>query len=364
MSGRSKDIIFLVGAGASAEASIPTSGEMIGKIETLLTGRNSDWYKFHALYNHVKSAIHFSAGIKGLFREEVPYNIEILVNTLYELERNEEHPLYPFIASWNSRFVALAKEDFSGVKDFRRLILKELKKWMCPEDPSLGDYYSGFVVLQRHLNYPLHLFSLNYDLCVERLHNKDFRVETEFEGFGPKYVWDWERFEYSDSGPNPPPQILLYKLHGSINWKRNDESKNLFCVEQIESIEPDRMELIFGRDFKLEAADPYLFYAYEFRRFALSAELIVVIGYGFGDPHINKMLTQSVRDDSNRRLLVVSCNKDEKECAEQKNLIAQRLEVSPDQIISAPGTAKTFLEQQNLGMELMKLIPRTKEAPF
>jgi hypothetical protein len=135
-------------------------------------------------------------------------------------------------------------------------------------------------------------------------------------------------------------------------------------VEQIESIEPDRMELIFGRDFKLEAADPYLFYAYEFRRFALSAELIVVIGYGFGDPHINKMLTQSVRDDSNRRLLVVSCNKDEKECAEQKNLIAQRLEVSPDQIISAPGTAKTFLEQQNLGMELMKLIPRTKEAPF
>jgi hypothetical protein len=185
MSGRSKDIIFLVGAGASAEASIPTSGEMIGKIETLLTGRNSDWYKFHALYNHVKSAIHFSAGIKGLFREEVPYNIEILVNTLYELERNEEHPLYPFIASWNSRFVALAKED-----------------------SSLGDYYSGFVVLQRHLNYPLHLFSLNYDLCVERLHNKDFRVETEFEGFGPKYVWDWERFEYSDSGPNPPPQNI------------------------------------------------------------------------------------------------------------------------------------------------------------
>src|SRR5262249_28360212 len=101
-----------------------------------------------------------------------------------------------------------------------------------------------------------------------------------------------------------------------------------------------------------------------FRRFALSAELIVVIGYGFGDPHINKMLTQSVCDDGNRRLLVVSCSKDEKECAEKKTLIAQRLEVSPDQIISAPGTAKTFLEQKNLGTELMKLIPRTKEAPF
>ena len=99
------------------------------------------------LYNHVKSAIHFSAGLKGRFGDAVPFNIETLVNTLYELERNEEHPLYPFIASWNSRFVALAGADFGEVRKFRQRILAALKKWMCPEDAAKANYYKGLVKL-------------------------------------------------------------------------------------------------------------------------------------------------------------------------------------------------------------------------
>ena len=85
MSSRSKDIIFLLGAGASAEAGIPTSGEMISKIEALLTD-DDEWKQFLELYHHIKSAIHYAAGLKGLFNNAVPYNIETLVNTLYELE--------------------------------------------------------------------------------------------------------------------------------------------------------------------------------------------------------------------------------------------------------------------------------------
>src|SRR5579872_6507150 len=117
----SKDIIFLLGAGASAQAGIPVSSEMIGRVEENLRTQ-ADWNRFLPLYNHVKSAIYFSAGLRGQFRDDVAFNIETLVNTLYELERNEEHPLYPFIAAWNSRFVALADTDFSAVRRFRKLI--------------------------------------------------------------------------------------------------------------------------------------------------------------------------------------------------------------------------------------------------
>src|SRR6266480_6137280 len=131
MTTKSKDIIFLLGAGASAEAAIPPSGKMIDKIEELLTD-DADWKPFLELYNHIKSAIHYAAGLKGHFKDGVNYNIETLVNTLYELERNEEHPLYPFIGSWNSRFVSLAGTGFDNVRRFRERILSELKKWMCP----------------------------------------------------------------------------------------------------------------------------------------------------------------------------------------------------------------------------------------
>jgi hypothetical protein len=155
----SSSIIFLLGAGASKEADIPMSADMIGHIEALLAD-HADWTTYRDLYNHVKSAIFYSAGLQGRFGTTVAFNIETLVNALNELARNEEHTLYPFIASWNSRFVALASSDFSNVKNFRRLILKELKKWMCPEDGSKSSYYRGFVGLQKSLNYPLHVFSL------------------------------------------------------------------------------------------------------------------------------------------------------------------------------------------------------------
>ena len=352
-----------MGAGASAEAGIPTAAKMIGNIESLLKSPGG-WGRFRDLYNHVKSAIYYSAGLKGFFNEAVPYNIETLVNTLYELERNEEHPLYPFIASWNSRFVVHAKADFSAVKDFRRMILRELKKWMCPDDTSRGDYFRGFIRLQGALNFPLRIFTLNYDRCIERLNSTEFRVETGFEDFGPEHIWDYERFEFSESGPNPLPGILLYKLHGSVNWKRDEATKCLYCVEQVESVESEQMEVIFGRDFKLEAADPYLFYAYEFRRFALSARLIVIIGYGFGDAHINKMLTQALREDSDRRLLVVSKCVEEGEIKNKSEKVREFLDVNANQIIVEPGTAKSFLEQQSVDEKLIELIPETKDSPF
>ncbi len=353
--------MFLLGAGASVEAEIPASATMINEIEGLLKD-NSDWKEHLDLYHHVKSAIYYSSGLKGTFGSGVLYNIETLVNSLYELERNEEHPLYPFIASWNSRFVTLAGPGFVNVKRFRRMILKELKKWMCPENASEGDYYRGFIRLQSDLNYPLRIFSLNYDGLVERLDQPQFRVEAGFGGHGTNHVWDWERFEHSDTGSNVMPQVFLYKIHGSIDWKR-DAAQNLYRVEQIERVEPDRMEIIFGRDFKLEAADPYLFYAYEFRRFCLLAKLIVTIGYSFGDLHINKMLVQALRTDTDRRLMVVArCTRTE--ITQKKNEVAARLGVGPERIIPQQGSAKSFLESHNISDTILGLVPKSADSPF
>jgi len=253
------------------------------------------------------------------------------------------------------------------VKKFRQFILRQLKNWVSPDDPTLADYYKGFIHIQRGLTFSLRVFSLNYDLCVERLNSPEFRVETGFNGVGPRFIWDWERFEDSESGP-PPPQIYLYKLHGSINWKR-DATKNLFCLEQIENIQPENMEVIFGRDFKLEAADPYLFYAYEFRKYSLLAKLIVCVGYGFGDDHINKILSQTLRDDENRRLLVIS------DCRTpliqhtvsdglKKSEVMHLLEAKESQIFVEGLKAKPFLETPDIAAKLLALIPPSADSPF
>src|SRR5207248_218137 len=134
-------------------------------------------------------------------------------------------------------------------------------------------------MLQRHLTYPLKIFSLNYDLCVERCDSDDFRVESGFEQTGKKRVWDWRRFD--ESNPNQDvPQVFLYKMHGSIDWRR-DENDNIIKTDDKGARTPgDELPLIFGTDRKLEAGDPYLFYAYEFRRCTLDCKIILCIGYG------------------------------------------------------------------------------------
>jgi hypothetical protein len=361
MSTRSNDIMFLLGAGASADAGIPMSAEMIGKIERLLK-KDSEWQDFTDLYHHVKSAIYYSSGLKGTFGDGVPYNIETMVNSLYELERNEEHPLYPFIASWNSRFSLLAGPGFSSVRTFRRHILRVLKNWMCPENASQGDYYRGFVRVQNYLNYPLRIFTLNYDTCVDRLDREGFRVESGFGGYGTHHIWDFERFEPGEASALQPPQVYLYKIHGSIDWKR-DASQNLYRVDQVQLVESDNMEIIFGRDFKLEAADPYLFYAYEFRRYCLLSKLIVSIGYSFGDAHINKMIGQALRADSERVLMVVTrCDK--KDFQKKRNDISKALNVPKGQIAPQAGSAKEFLENTDLSQILIDHVPKPADPPF
>src|SRR5437879_11214730 len=166
MISRSNDIILLLGAGASVDAGIPASQTMIDKIEGHL-GKN-DWHEFRELYFLVKSSILYASGLRGEFDARDFYNIETLVQTLYELERREEHPLYPFISDWKSHLVMLAGRDFKQIEVFRKKILDQLKSWVQPENESEADYYLGLKLLQRHLNFPMKVFSLNYDLCVER----------------------------------------------------------------------------------------------------------------------------------------------------------------------------------------------------
>ena len=363
MNSKSKDIIFLIGAGASAEAGIPVSNDMIAKIEHLLVSRD-EWKDYRELYNHVKSAIHYSAGLQGKFRDDVPYNIEVLANTLNELARNELHPIYPFVASWNGRFNVLAGPQFKQVESFYNKILNQLKEWVQPEAMSVARYYEGFRRLQQSLGFPLKVFSLNYDCCFERVvADESFRVETGFAGDGQEHHWEWRRFE-EPQVETDRPEIYLYKLHGSINWKR-DATGNLVAVDHAGSnIPASEMQVIFGREFKLEAGDPYLFYAFEFRRSTLEARVIVTIGYGFGDDHINKMLRQALRYDSTRRLVAVARCPDGTGPEARSARIAGTLGVPQAAVRVVPGSAKGFLSRPDIGEVVQTLLPELPKAEF
>lgn len=339
------EVLVLLGAGASVDAGIPHSAEMVRRIEELV---EAEWKEFKDLYNYVRSAIFYADGIRGTFDENVSYNIERLVVALDELSRREEHPLYPFIGAWNPRLSQVAGIDFQNVADFKTKILEKLRtQWIEIDNYDKADYFQGIAKFQKQLNFPLHVFTLNYDLCVEKAYNAVHNKWPE-RGFGSDRYWSHGLL---DEATSESPSMYLYKLHGSIDWIRDKDSGKLTYSDSTSKIPANEGELIFGTTYKLQYVDPFLFLVYQLRRLSLEAKLMVVVGYGFGDEHINGILRQSLRGQSEKRVVVASYFGDgtaedrDRAVKRSRDMIAAQLGVPSDsnQLVIVPFRAKEFL---------------------
>lgn len=311
---RSNDIIFILGAGASADSGIPVLSKMEDDVKSFIKD-NDDWKKYYQLYHLLKASYNYSYEIQG----KTPYfNLEILLNTIQELLKKEEHPIYPFIGSWIVKFNEVIKEDFDLLKHFDTDIRKKLVEWVTIDNERRQkiDYFKHFIDFRKEMNFPLNIFTLNYDLCVE-LALKDSNVERGFEVEENGY-WNFRRF----IEPSEDVDIFLYKLHGSVDWKRDNLTQKL-TFSNAETNSPD---WIFGTQYKMQYIDPYLFLFSEFRRKIFEAKIIVCIGYSFFDEHINGVINDALRDNKERKILSISHNLDLDEIAKRPNIDERILE--------------------------------------
>ncbi|HPD65745.1 MAG TPA: SIR2 family protein [Bacteroidia bacterium] len=341
---RENDILILVGAGCSKEAGIPTSIDMIKEIEGFIKN-DKCWQEYKDIYYFIKSCILYADGLQGKYDE--PLNIERLVNTLNELEKKEEHPIFPFIGSWNSKVVELCGNDFKKITNFKIEILKQLKKWVTLNNYSEAIYYKYFTEFAKQIEFPLRIFSLNYDLCLEK-NNQDTIIEL---GFDEQRKWQWQRFEKNE---NVNVNIYLYKMHGSINWRRDT---NGFLTYSDEVNQVDNPDLIFGTNYKLQYVDPYLFYAYEFRKYSLEANLIITIGYGFFDEHINGIISQALRSNNDTKL-IANLYKENVDKNSIRDDIKTRLNINNERLIIMNKKASEFLKNDLNINELNKYTPK------
>ena len=348
---KSNEIIFLLGAGCSYDATIPTANKMIEDIEIKLLKENEKWNGFERLYNFIKSSILFGDGIFGNFDNF--FNIEKFVNVLTELEKKERNIIYPFIANWNNKLLDLAGEEFKNLRDLKVLITDQLIEWIKLDNyQQKASYYKIFYDFQKELQFPLRIFSLNYDLCFEYLKPNDFNLEL---GFDENKIWNHVRFE---DNPNLNIGIYLYKLHGSINWKREKEKGNILKLSEHPEKKPD---LIFGTDTKLQSIDPYLFYLYEFRKYLLSSKIIMIIGYSFNDEYINNLIKQALEHDQDRKIISIAPGNIE----DKKGVIKSKFTLKDDkQIIIIDKKAKKFLENDFTVKKIAEFLTPEKDDVF
>lgn len=346
---RENDLIFFVGAGCSVEAGIPHTKQMISEIEGKVRG-DDGWKGYNDLFNLTKSSIFYSRGIRGNFDQTL--NIEEMVNILAELEKRDEISLLPFIGTWNTKLVAVAGHDFEVIRSFKEKIVGQLRAWITLKSYNKAQYYQGFLKFQSEYNFPLRVFSLNYDLCFEKAAPDRGIIER---GFDPDtHTWHWSRFDEE----NPvEAKMFLYKLHGSIDWEMRKEEGN--TLQEVEGNFTDPA-WIFGTNYKLQYIDPYLFFAYELRKYSLDCRFIVTIGYGFNDEHINGILRQSLQNKKDRKILAISKNED----GDYGRYILSKVGADMrDQIIFRNVAASEFLSNLTM-MSLLEQLGEKAEIDF
>ena len=155
------------------------------------------------------------------------------------------------------------------------------------------------------------LFTTNYDLCFEYAARQGrYMVIDGFSHTDPSvfdatyYSYDIVRREPGTESLIPVENVFhLYKLHGSIDWTRSNESG------EIEKRQSNKPLLVYPRHTKYELAfeQPY----FEMMA-ALQATLrepqtgLLVLGFGFNDNHISEPIWSAIR--SNQHMNVVICD--------------------------------------------------------
>lgn len=160
-----------------------------------------------------------------------------------------------------------------------------------------------------HHNTKGFLFTLNQDLFIERYCRPSNYMPITL-GAAHKPNHSDHTLKESDyvNLPNSINEIknnsldstdfLYVKLHGSYHWKSHDGS--------------DKMVIGMDKEKQIQG-EPLLNYYFDCFKEVLSKNNIklFVIGYGFGDKHINKVIADSVRNN-NLRLYVLNPSKIEK----------------------------------------------------
>lgn len=152
----------------------------------------------------------------------------------------------------------------------------------------------------------LTFFSTNYDTLLEdALGLEKFTVVDGFSGGAIAY-WN-PQFEFQDTN-SFPNKCLLYKLHGSIDWQR-DEKKGLVRTRYGTKYLANTSDIMIypqATKYVETQKDPFSYLFNGFRNALNSTDdnVLITCGYSFGDDHINAEIEAALSSKNNRTTII------------------------------------------------------------
>lgn len=348
------DISFLLGSGFSIPYGFPTTSFLNEKLGTInedeisihssgdarfLNGQvdpNANWSRveerkfIQSLLKYYNENI-LQKGEGFNYEKFYDYYIEMLKDETYKddfvafvksfmKENNYEYSIHQLLFQFNLSYNQLLSQ----------LIWKDIER--CHLCKPYNSSYNAFLNLVEQLSNDniIHFHSLNHDLYLEHLAYSDTiqaELDDGFEEFGSPFYGElyntYERYktrlEYFTN--KYEKKYRLYKLHGSINhyWFQDDGELVMIKVKRgigktdllkelkvngkyeyksdTSNYYPD---FLSGKLTKIDQYSQGSYYPIMFARFQNNlskSNVLVIIGYGFGDEEINKYLEAYIKTE-------------------------------------------------------------------
>jgi hypothetical protein len=280
------DTIFFFGAGASVDANVPDTYAFVQEFVSYLE-RDFPTY-FQTISKIIK-----------ILTEEYDKSIDIekLIECLQLLIKREYHQLLAFYETPKCRINYSQKH----LQDIMDKLQDFIRQKVIIKDESNLEYLKELL----NFDYPLEIYSTNYDTCIEQLCHMTYRRYTD----GLEVYWDPKNFEKDFD-------VKHYKLHGSVIWFQNSKSNE--CVKiPIQSFGKEELRLIYG-----ESVEPLLIYPAQKADYMepltdlqlmlkqrlsnKKTRFVIVVGYSFRDKYILRMFWDAARKNDNLYIILIS----------------------------------------------------------
>jgi hypothetical protein len=330
-----QDVIFFFGAGASVDASIPDTYGFAVQFSEHVKNCHSDL--FTTLLKIIELREKFNESDNCLKTKTI--DIEQLLDTLRRLTLKEKEPLLYFFED---------KKFCDTIESAACFKLKDTLESFIREKVVVRDN-DKLQYLRELLKFdtPLEIYSTNYDTCIEQLCYLTHRRYTD----GFNIDWAEENF-------NGNYDIKHYKLHGSVIWFENVQTKQTVKIpaQAFQNGQPINLKLIYGEDIKplllypaqkVEYVEPLtdLQLLFKHRLFDPQTKFVVFVGYSFKDEYVARMLWDAARVNELLHVFLISPNA--QEVFESRIRYVNRNKKDPsridDRVICLPYTFKAVI---------------------
>ena len=156
--------------------------------------------------------------------------------------------------------------------------------------------------LQKYSNDKIFITTTNYDRIIEETVQLEDDIYNLVDGFGfvrSKIKFNDENFEQIETNNI---NIILFKLHGSLNWALDKSNDIIYTREEKSNIPSIKHVLIYPTLSTKERKDePFNSIMNRFKKCLEISNICIVIGFSFRDEY----LTNHFRDSYKDKLLIV-----------------------------------------------------------